>query len=236
MFYIMDLMSEQKQERGDRILEATRELLAERGYAEVTVRELASRCGVSVPTLYNRFGGKDELIARAVQSQFLRVLGSLEDDGEPIGHLRLLALVARIADGIVELADYHRALLQAFSQVRETGAIHQNLAQELISALIVQLAEMRRRRQLCDWVALDVLATQITTACIAAMMAWSAGGVSDAGLRPFMENSVGLILVASTRGASRKILLEGVKQTQAKLAPELKHLPSLVSESVKKKA
>jgi len=236
MFYIMDLMSEQNQERGDRILEATRELLAERGYSDVTVRELARRCGVSVPTLYNRFGGKDELIARAVQSQFFRVLGSLEDEGEPIGHPRLIALVARVADGIVELADYHRALLQAFSQVRETGAIHQNLAQELISALIVQLGEMRRRRQLCDWVALDVLATQITTACIAAMMAWSAGGVSDAGLRPFMKHSVGLILVASTQGASRETLLEGVKQTQAEVAPELKHLSSLVSDSAKKKA
>ena len=236
MFYIMDLMSEQNQERGDRILEATRELLAERGYSAVTVRELARRCGVSVPTLYNRFGGKDELIARAVQSQFFQVLSSLEDEGEPLGHPRLIALVGRVAEGIVELADYHRALLQAFSQVRETGAIHQNLAQELISALIVQLAEMRRRRELCDWVALDVLATQITTACIAAMMAWSAGGVSDTGLRPFMEHSVGLILVASTQGESREILLEGVKQSQAEVAPELKHLSSRVSDSAKKKA
>ena len=31
-------------------------------------------------------------------------------------------------------------------------------------------------------------------------------------------------------------LLEGVKQTQAEVAPELKHLSSLVSDSVKKKA
>ena len=51
-----------------------------------------------------------------------------------------------------------------------------------------------------------------------------------------MEHSVGLILLASTRGASREILLEGVKQTQAKLAPELRRLPNPVPESVKKKA
>ena len=37
-------MTQQKKERGERILEATRELLAERGYAAVTIRELARRC------------------------------------------------------------------------------------------------------------------------------------------------------------------------------------------------
>ena len=62
----MSLMDEQMRERRGRILEAARELLAERGYAAVTVRELAERCGVSVPTLYNRFESKDALIAEAV--------------------------------------------------------------------------------------------------------------------------------------------------------------------------
>jgi AcrR family transcriptional regulator len=232
----MDLMTQQKQERGERILEATRELLAERGYSQITVRELARRCGVSVPTLYNRFGGKDELIAQAVRSRFSQVLASVEDDEEPVGHPRLMALVARVADGIIELADYHRALLQAFSQVRETGVIHQSLAQELVSALAGQLHEMRRRRQLSDWVDLDVLTAQITTACIAATVSWSAGGVSDAGLRPFMEHSVGLILVASTRGSSREALLERVKQAQTAVAPEFQTSMARVSKGAAKKA
>jgi AcrR family transcriptional regulator len=217
----MNLMTRQHQERGERILETTRELLAERGYSEITIRELADRCGVSVPTLYNRFGGKDELIGEAVRTQFSRVLGSVEDAGEPIGHQRLMGLVGRVADGVVELADYHRALLRAFSQVREAGVIHQNLAQELVSAVVIQLGEMRQRRQLDDWVAIDVLSAQITTACIAATMTWSAGVISDSGLRPFMEHSVGLLLVASSRGVSRKNLLERVKRAQDEIAPEL---------------
>jgi AcrR family transcriptional regulator len=222
MFKAMKLMIRQKQERGERILEATRELLAERGYAGMTVRELASRCGVSVPTLYNRFGGKDELIAQAVRTQFSSVLGSLEDASAKPGHPRLIALIERVADGVIELADYHRALLQAFSQVHETGAIHQNLAEELATAIAAHLVEMQSRRQLDDWVAIDVLSAQITTACIAATMAWSAGAISDDGLRPFITHSVGLILVASTRGASRKALLELVKQAQGEVAPELR--------------
>lgn len=236
MFKMAELMIQQNQERGERILEATRELLAERGYSAVTVRELAHRCGVSVPTLYNRFGGKDELIAAAVRSRFTGVLGSVEAESEAIGHIRLMALVARVADGVVEMADYHRALLQAFSQVRETGAIHQSLAQELVAAIGVQLAEMQRRRQLGDWVDVHVLAAQIATACIAATMTWASGAISDSGLRPFMEHSVGLILVASTRGASREHLLEGVKRAQREVAPELGPAATAVPASLEKKA
>jgi AcrR family transcriptional regulator len=232
----MNLMDQQKKERGERILEATRELLAERGYAAVTVRELALRCGVSVPTLYNRFGGKDELIAEAVRTQFSEVLGSVDGDGEPIGHRRLMALIGRMADGVVGLPDYNRSLLQAFSQVRETGAIHEGLAQELVSAIVIQLNEMKRRRQLGDWVEPGVLSAQIATACIAATMTWSARVVSDAGLKPFMEHSVGLLLVATTRGASREDLLERVKRAQSAIAPELQADRSRVAQPVAKNA
>ena len=229
-------MIQQKNERGRHILEATRALLAERGYANVTVRELADRCGVSVPTLYNRFGGKDELIAQAVRSQFSEVLGSVDGDAAPMGHRRLMVLIGRMADGVVELASYNRSLLQAFSHVRETGAIHEGLAQELVSAIVIQLNEMKRRRQLGDWVDPGILSAQIATACIAASMTWSARVISDAGLKPFMEHSVGLLLVASTRGASREDLLEQVKRAQSTIASELQTDRSRVSEPVAKNA
>ena len=215
-----DLIARQNRERGERILEATRELLAERGYDRVTVRELAERCGVSVPTLYNRFGGKDELIARAVEARFAPVLTSNGEDEEAAGYARLMALVGRIADGVVELADYHRALLRAFTQVRETGAIHESLAHGLAGAIGEQLGEMRGRRQLADWVSIDVLAAQVATACIAATMTWSSGAVSDAGLRAFMEHSVGLLLAASSRGATQRALLERVQAAQEIVAAE----------------
>jgi AcrR family transcriptional regulator len=48
--------------RTDRaILDATRELLAERGVRELTVEAVAARSGVAKTTIYRRFTGKDEL-------------------------------------------------------------------------------------------------------------------------------------------------------------------------------
>jgi AcrR family transcriptional regulator len=48
------------------ILQATRDLISERGYEGTTVRDVAEMAGVAKGTLYNIYGGKDELIFSAV--------------------------------------------------------------------------------------------------------------------------------------------------------------------------
>ena len=210
----MSLMDEQMRERRGRILEAARELLAERGYAAVTVRELAERCGVSVPTLYNRFESKDALIAEAVQDHFHSILRAAGSGGEAPGHERLLAIVGRCVQEVTRLSDYHRALLSAFARAPETGPLHLTLAADLVSAVSAELETMARRRQLARWVRIDQLAAQITTACISAAMAWAAGGVIDARIRAFAEQSVGLMLLGAARGSAREELEARVQAAQ----------------------
>ncbi len=214
----MDLISEQMQERRQRILQTTRELLGERGYEAVTVRELAKRCGVSVPTLYNRFGGKDALIAEAVQDHFHGILRSALAGDEPPGHERLMALVGRCVEEVTRLSDYHRALLAAFARSPETGPLHLTLASDLLSAVTAELEAMSRRRQLASWARVDQLGAQITSACISATMAWAAGGVVDARVRAFAEQSVGLMLLGAARGAARRDLEATVRAAQEVLS------------------
>jgi AcrR family transcriptional regulator len=222
----MSLMDEQMRERRDRILEAARELLAERGYAAVTVRELAERCGVSVPTLYNRFESKDALIAEAVQDHFQTLLRAASSGDEAPGQARLLAIVGRCVEEVTRLSDYHRALLGAFARAPETGPLHGTLAADLVSAVSAELETMARRRQLARWVRIDQLAAQITTACISAAMAWAAGGVVDARLRAFAEQSVGLMLLGVVRGTPRAELETRLQAAQDVLAGAVAHAPA----------
>jgi AcrR family transcriptional regulator len=49
------------------IVEATLELLAERGFQGATIDAIAARAGVGRNTIYRRWGGKEELIADAVR-------------------------------------------------------------------------------------------------------------------------------------------------------------------------
>jgi len=50
------------------ILQATLELLAEVGYERTSIDAIAVRAGVSKPTIYRRYKGKEELIASAIES------------------------------------------------------------------------------------------------------------------------------------------------------------------------
>jgi AcrR family transcriptional regulator len=57
--------------REDAILSAAYEIVAERGTGDVSMDDIAARAGVSKPTLYQHFAGKDELIV-SVSMQLMR--------------------------------------------------------------------------------------------------------------------------------------------------------------------
>lgn len=45
------------------ILQASRTLLQEQGWTALNIRSVAAACGVSVGSIYNRFGSKSQLVA-----------------------------------------------------------------------------------------------------------------------------------------------------------------------------
>lgn len=51
-----------------RILQATLELLGEVGFERMSIDAVASRAGVSKPTIYRRYNSKEELVADAIES------------------------------------------------------------------------------------------------------------------------------------------------------------------------
>ncbi|MAE94305.1 MAG: hypothetical protein CL910_06560 [Deltaproteobacteria bacterium] len=217
----MDLVTEQKLERRERIIREARELIAERGYQNVTVRELAERCRVSVPTLYNLFGGKGELLQAAVESQLHDVLATFEPSESGQGGLPLVDLVERCAQEMARLSDYHRSLLRAFAGAGETGQLQETLAGRLAAALASELRAMQKQRQLEPWVSADTLAGQLTAACISSSVIWAHGGLGDAGLRASMVYAACLLLLGPARGAARKALRERAEAAQAALEDEV---------------
>lgn len=63
----------------DEITDAARALMAEKGYAAMSVEELATRVGISKPTLYKYApGGKDEIVVNIVVSHMQRMVAALE--------------------------------------------------------------------------------------------------------------------------------------------------------------
>ena len=60
----MRLRDRRAQQTREEILQAARQLFAERGYSRTSVRDIAEAAGISAQTVYDSFGSKQALVAR----------------------------------------------------------------------------------------------------------------------------------------------------------------------------
>ena len=210
----MDLVTEQKLERRERILEAARQLIAEHGYDGLTMRDLASHCRVSVPTLYNQFGSKGALLTYAVEAHFGGLLSRAHTQ-RAHGVRRLVGVVDVCTEEMLRIPRYYRSLMSAFLGTAETVPLQATLARELSTAIGETLAEMQQREQLEAWASPAVLARQITAACIASCIVWSLGGLDDRSLRAAMVHAATAMTLGAASGSTRGALEREVRKAQA---------------------
>ena len=64
----------------EEILEASRELIRQKGWSAVSIRSVAAACGVSVGSIYNYFDSKAALVGAAVESVWCEIFHRPEDD------------------------------------------------------------------------------------------------------------------------------------------------------------
>ena len=62
------------------ILKNSRELIREKGWAAVSIRSVASACGVSVGSIYNYYDSKAELISATVESVWCGIFHRPQDE------------------------------------------------------------------------------------------------------------------------------------------------------------
>ncbi|MFD0638031.1 TetR/AcrR family transcriptional regulator [Catenulispora yoronensis] len=93
------------------ILAATRALLAERGWVDLTIAEVASRAGVAKTTLYRRWPGKADLVVDAMAELF--------------SHLEVVDRGSMVQDALATVGQYVELL-----QLPETQAALLALASE----------------------------------------------------------------------------------------------------------
>ena len=74
----MSVLDQQMAERRERIIEAARKLIEREGYEGLTMRDLAIASRVTVPTIYNLIGSKEQVLFSAVEEQTLLFVAGLE--------------------------------------------------------------------------------------------------------------------------------------------------------------
>lgn len=211
----MDLVSKQREQRKQRILETAHRLIGDRGYEGVTMRELADESLVSVPTLYNLFGGKNELLSAAVEAYFTNLIGGAERESGEKGLARILALCRTLSVQIPRNAEYSRSLMAFFGGTSESSQLRELVARELTNEIVQSLEEMKSARQLAAYVDTVALGERLASLLIMTCFEWATGHVSDASLGSAVLFSASALLNGFARGKAAALVEETIRGNQA---------------------
>lgn len=113
---------ETKSDRRARILTQARMLLSVEGFEGLSLRKLAARAGLTVPTIYNLVGGKEQILLELALQMIASVETALDDieETQPLERAEAIVLVA-IAE-IERAPDFHRAALLAIDHLDRNGS------------------------------------------------------------------------------------------------------------------
>jgi AcrR family transcriptional regulator len=210
----MDLLSERRSEREDRILETARRLIAERGYDGVGMRELASQSRVSVPTLYNLFGDKSALLIRAVESQFRELLASIDRHSKGTGIDLLLAIPAGCTRALLRAPQYAKAVLGVFSQSGQRSGVISIVAEITAGQFEIALARMSDEQDLESWVDPRALGQRLASHQIMVCLEWAGGHLNALELEAAMLYGPCMMLMGAVRDGAREVLEDQARASQ----------------------
>jgi AcrR family transcriptional regulator len=181
--------------RDKAIRDAALRLLSQIGYERMTMDAIAAAAGVSKPTLYRRWPGKQELVADALRCH-PHIRTTVPDTGSLRGDL--IAVVRQTADQ--QLKNAHVAAGLA-SRLRESAELAQLIREHAIEAV------RRRFRALLDRAvargelpadaAVSPLFAAVAPSMIHARVLWSAEPVDDAFVAELVDRILLPIVSAS---------------------------------------
>jgi AcrR family transcriptional regulator len=131
-----------------KLLEATMQLMSEKGYLGATTREIASMAGVTELTLFRRFGSKERLFEEVLKRYtFLPRLKEILPDIEALPYDKGLRLVGiRFFETLKERKTLFRIMLSEISSYPEKiKDIHNSLIDEVFHILTNYLRSLQQK-------------------------------------------------------------------------------------------
>lgn len=196
-------------ERRERILATAREIIAEQGFEALTLRQLAQTAGVTVPTIYNLIGSKDQVLVAAVAEQTERFLRGIQRAAGDV-----IAVVDANLRELLRMPRYYRSLLRLLMTSDAAEEARRTVSRALGGQLRAALGELAEQGGIEDWVDLDDLGDQLLGILGGASLAWAQGFLSDRAFGRRERYGVSLLMLGVTRGAARAAYLRLAQENQ----------------------
>lgn len=198
--------------RREQILAAARQLITDRGYDGVTMRDLAKESGVAPKTLYHQFHSKENLLRAAVEERY-RYLYQIIDD-EPIEHGidRLFFIIDTVASTTEKNLAYAKALRPLLTSETSSAfaAIRMNTYRKAID-------QIEAEGDFVDWIDVDILAAVVYRQVNPIYLAPWYKETPWTQVARIAKLDISLILAAVTSGYTRKTANASIRELQKQL-------------------
>ncbi len=207
--------TERQIRRREAILAAARELITERGYDGVTMRDLAKASGVAPKTLYHQFESKEKLLRAAVEERFRYAYQQIDEADIGRGIDRLFYIIETVGRTTQENLAYAKALSPILSSRRSKSSevftlIRMNTYRRAIE-------QIDSESEFVDWVDVDLLSAIVYRQVNPILMSsWYLKAPSDVTTR-VVKLDLCLILAAVTTGYTHKKVIATAKKIQKAL-------------------
>lgn len=213
----MSLLAEQMSERRQRILAAARETIAAVGVEGLTMRRVAEGARVTVPTVYNLVGSRDEVLATAIADQTERWVERVETftrDAAPAS--RALAVVEACVEELLRVPDYYPALLRFLNASPAASEGRRNVDRAMRSQFEAAVDALSRAGQLADWVDPKLAAARLRAQLSSVCFEWAKGELDAEGLRRTAMFDLGVSLRGLCRGSACDEFERIARESQAR--------------------
>jgi AcrR family transcriptional regulator len=215
----MSLLAEHQAERRARILAAARRLIAERGFDGLTMRELARVSRVSVPTVYNLFGGKQAVLMAELEETFAMVARSLAGAGGRSVVERAFAMCEAGNRDLLAVPAYSRELMHIFLLSEATRPLRLKINDRYVALMAGVLRDGQAAGDLVAWADPTAVARRMFAHYVHAMLEWASGDLTDDEFLAATELGMALMLLGLARGQAARLLATRAEASQALLAP-----------------
>jgi len=198
--------SPRQQARRERILQAARDLIAEKGYDGLTMRDLASASDVSDKTLYNLFDSKDRLVMIAVADLLGEIARRVEAKSQQPGLEAVLLYSDSTMRQILETPAYAEAMARGLFQAEANTALVDVLLSANERFLRRELYAALQRKQLLADTDVAVTARMLAGHMWGILLLWNKGLLTLEELSSMATHSLCLSLAGIVRGQGKTLI------------------------------
>ncbi|NML94523.1 TetR/AcrR family transcriptional regulator [Novosphingobium olei] len=191
-------------ERRRRLLREARQMIADGGIENFSVRELCRRAEVAQRTLYNAFHTKDRVIALAIREAYDAYNDHVRYRTEPHTLDGMLDRTIAINRRNFRVRNYTRAVVAIYFAPGTPRDVWETLRDMSVGWVTGWVEALKARGDLQPWVSAEHFATTMANLQYATINNWTLGRLSDVEYLPHLIERMLLLLIGAVRGQVRE--------------------------------